>query len=144
MASHLHSIDFLLHLLAQVCHLNLVKLVAFSTARCLMSVSCSRDHLAHNNGAANLLHHLLLLLRLTDDRVLTGRSLKSLQLLLGLLMELVSGRLPYVCWIILAFHLLLYDPLFNPVIPVAFKTFSVLFKKVLCLLSLVKHQFGKL
>ena len=142
MASHLDAIDFLLHLLAQVCHLNLVKFVAFSTARCLMSGSCSCNHFAHDNGAANLLRHLLL--RLTDDRVFTGRSLKSLQLLLGLLVELVSGRLPYVCWIILAFHLLLHNPLFDPVIPVAFKTFPILFQKALRLLSLVKHQFGKL
>ena len=138
MASHLDAIDFLLHLLAQVRHLNLVKFVAFSTARCLMSGSCCCNHFAHDDGAANFLHHLLLL-RLADDRVFTGRPLKSLQLLFGLLVELVSGRLPYLLWIILAFHLLLYDPLFDPVIPVAFKTFSVLFKKVLCLLSLVEH-----
>ena len=97
MASHLHIIDFLLHLLAQVYHLNLIKFVAFSTARCLASGNnCSYSGLfTHDDATASLLRHLLLL-RLTDDRVLTCRPLESLQLLLGLLVELVSGRLAYV------------------------------------------------
>ena len=125
MTSHFDTIDFLLHLLAQVRHLDLLKFVAFSTARCLMSGS-SCNHFAHDHGTANLLRHLLLL-RLADDRVLTGRPLKSLLLRLGLLVELFSGRLPNVCWSILALHLLLFDPLFDPVIPVAFKTFPILF-----------------